>query len=153
MRNKMNAHTLSRAHKKHIWCYKLKARTTTSIATKKNFTMRIRQNPNSNYFNSMFAHYVVLAMLPLCVCFQSLDEWSRSQSRHARRVESSRRSTGMFAYMWEYFEVVFSLSFHVCIFSDDDHTLDRAKSYYIHKFFEFLFAFSTHNEMVHLKRI
>lgn len=72
--------------------YKLKARTATTTTTKKKeFTMRIRQNPNSNYFNSMFAHYVVLAMLPLCVYASSrLTNRSRSQSRHAGRVEPSR---------------------------------------------------------------
>lgn len=81
-------HTLNRTYKKpnkkHFMLQTENARTTTT--TKKKFTMRIRQNPNSNYFNSMFAHYVVLdASSSIYICFQSLDESKSKQSRHARQ--------------------------------------------------------------------
>lgn len=151
----MNAHTLSRAHKKHIWCYKLKARTTTSIATRKKISRCAFGKIPTQTISIACLHIMLYSRCFLYVYASSrLTNRSRSQSRHARRVESTldghvRIHVRVF---WSGF-CSLSPSLHVCIFSDDDHTLDRAKSYYIHKFFEFLFGFSTHNEMVHLKRI
>lgn len=122
MRNKTNAHAheLSRAYKNpnktHFMLQTESRAYNNNNNDKKKFTMRIRQNPNSNYFNSMFAHYVVLSMLPLLYASSCLTK--SEQSRHARRRACSHTC--------ECFEVVFC-SLHIVIYFSDDHTRDRAK--------------------------
>lgn len=73
---------------------------------KKKFTMRIRQNPNSNYFNRMFSHCAVLA-LPSSMCAyihasSCLTNWSRN-GQACERQRPCSHTTNMWMFQSGFF--------------------------------------------------
>lgn len=116
--------------------------TATTTKKKRSLTMRIRQNPNSNYFNRMFAHYAVLDASSMCMLPVALT----NRSRYGQACE---RRTGMFAYMW-----IFQKWFcFLPSFISDDFILVIVQNIANYMYTDKLSGFVSyiHNEMVHLK--